>query len=100
MYMKLLDILIESMADGNAFKAFVDSAVAKKETETNEGLNLEKRYRIYDPSIGYTGVNVNRPMLDELVKDDVVFVGRDGKWYTDKNSAKLKEIIKQIKHKQ
>lgn len=34
--MKLLDLLSESMADGGAFKAFVDKAVAKKEIQTNE----------------------------------------------------------------
>ena len=34
--MKLMDVLTESMADGKAFQAFVDQAVAKKETQTNE----------------------------------------------------------------
>jgi len=40
---KLLDILVESMADGKAFKAFVDHAIAKQETQANEGLNLMKK---------------------------------------------------------
>ncbi len=39
--MKLLDILAESMADGGAFKAFVDVAVGKRETQTNENINQD-----------------------------------------------------------
>ena len=41
--MKLLNILIESMSDGGAFKAFADTAIAKKEVQSNEGLNLQKK---------------------------------------------------------
>ena len=40
---KLIDILTESMADGGAFKAFTQAAIAKKETQANEGLNLSKK---------------------------------------------------------
>lgn len=39
--MKLLDILAESMADGGAFKAFVDTAIAKHETQTNESTDKD-----------------------------------------------------------
>lgn len=48
--MKLLDILQESMSDGGAFKAFVDSAVAKRETQSNEALDLVNRENLPIPA--------------------------------------------------
>lgn len=41
--MKLLDILKESMADGNAFKAFTEYAVAKQEVQENEEVTSQNR---------------------------------------------------------
>lgn len=41
--MKLLDILKESMADGNAFKAFTEYAVAKQEVQANEEVTQQNK---------------------------------------------------------
>jgi hypothetical protein len=44
-FMKLLDILVESMSDGKTFDAFTAAAIAKRETQANEGLNLPKHQK-------------------------------------------------------
>jgi hypothetical protein len=77
--MKLIDILIESMANGNAFKAFVNAAVLKKEIQANEELNFEKKYKIYSRLTGYIG-SVNKSTLDKMINNGDVFES-DGQYY-------------------
>lgn len=78
--MKLIDVLFESMADGNAFKAFVGAAIAKQETQANEGLNLSKKaYSIYAPDIGPIG-QVNQSTLDAMIQANDVFE-YEGQYY-------------------
>lgn len=74
---KLLDILVESMADGKAFQAFVDHAIAKQETQANEGLNLAKKP--HEKKTNFVSDNHNIPYLsfdfDRVEEDD------DTLWY-------------------
>ena len=93
--MKLMDLVLESMADGNAFKAFVNAAVTKKETQTNEGLNLEKVYKIFSPSTGYL-TSVKLMELDKMLQDDVVF-NVSNVWYSNLSIDEINNKYKTIK---
>ena len=57
---KLIDILIETLADGQAFKAFTDYAVAK--AETNE--ELVDGEDVLDQTSDY--ITINDDVLDSL----------------------------------
>jgi hypothetical protein len=71
--MKLLDILAESMADGGAFKAFTDAAIAKQEVQANEGLNLIKK------PVDYTGEYEN---VREFIRQHSL-QGKFAEFYSD-----------------
>lgn len=73
--MKLIDVLIESMSDGKSFDAFVGAAIAKKETQANEGLNLQKQNK------SVSGDNTNEKKYDNgrtIKIGDLVIVNIDG----------------------
>lgn len=65
MSLKLLDILKESMADGKAFKAFEDYAIAKSGSQTTNEENMTGEDVMDIPD------NELMDIINEILEDDM-----------------------------
>jgi hypothetical protein len=97
--MKLINVLMESMADGGAFKAFVQVGVSKLETQANEGLNLVKLSPLELAKKIATELDIewdvsNRKGFDYVIYDD--FDPGGGK--THLSTEQFIEVINDIKN--
>jgi hypothetical protein len=73
MALKLIDLINESMADGGAFRAFVDNAVAKKEIQANEDID--------DRITSVPGNGLGEGEEDEISHDDQYKINGSGLFF-------------------